>query len=124
VKKPCYGWLIAASAMVTLLITSGLAIRDSLTFAIAGMMGPAAGTRVGPWLPWMRMDGHEGIMVYHARSRRLGGWEELPGWIRERVLAQHAAYRHAPETVDPSVRNETSWTFYMKEMKRRAGSDR
>jgi hypothetical protein len=77
-------------------------------------------TRIGPWLPWMLMDGHEGLMVYHARSRRLASWGELPSWIRKRVQAEHAVYRHAPESVDPSVRNETSWTFYMKEQKRRA----
>jgi len=76
-------------------------------------------TRVGPWLPWLKMDGHEGLMVYHARSRRLGDWEELPDWIRTRVLEQHPEYRHAPESVDQKIRNETSWSFYMKEMKRR-----
>jgi len=77
-------------------------------------------TRVGPWLPWMKMDGHQGLMVYHARSRRLASWDGLEEWIRERVMADHPEYRHAPESVDPAVRNETSWTVYMKEMARRA----
>ena len=65
-RRPFYGWFIAGSAMVTLLITNGLTIsgirvfdvsllesfgwsrgaltfRDFLTFAIAGLLGPAAG---------------------------------------------------------------------------------
>jgi hypothetical protein len=81
-------------------------------------------TRVGPWLPWMQIDGHEGIMVYHARSRRLtAGWDGLPEWLRERIEENHPAYRHAPESFDTTVRNETSWSFYMKEMRRRAAAD-
>lgn len=65
-KRPFYGWIIALSAMVVLLVTNGLTIsglrvfdvslletfgwsrgaltfRDMLTFAIAGVLGPAAG---------------------------------------------------------------------------------
>ncbi len=81
-------------------------------------------TRVGPWLPWMKMDGHDGVLVYHARSRRLYDWQELPERIRTRVLAEYPEYRHAPETVDESVRNATSWTIYRQEMERRAATEK
>jgi hypothetical protein len=77
-------------------------------------------TRVGPWLPWLGMDGHDGLMVYHARSRRLSSWDDLPEWIRARVDQEYPQYRNPPKEVDVTGHNETSWTFYMKEMKRRA----
>jgi len=80
-------------------------------------------TRVGPWLPWMLMQDHDGMMVYHARSRRLAGWDELPEWVRERVSNDHPEYRHAPESVDPAVRNVTSFSFYYGEMKKRASAE-
>lgn len=76
-------------------------------------------TRVGPWLPWMKMDGHDGLLVYHGRSRRLAAWDQLPEQVRTLVEERYPVYRHAPDSVDPTAHNETSWTFYMKEMKRR-----
>ncbi len=49
--------------------------------------------------------------------------EELPEWIRERVSDDHPEYRHAPESVDPAVRNVTSFSFYYGEMKKRAAAE-
>jgi hypothetical protein len=71
----------------------------------------------------MLMQDHEGLMVYHARSRRLGSWDELPEWMRDRISADHPEYRHAPESVDPTVRNVTSFSYYYGEMKQRAEAE-
>jgi hypothetical protein len=76
-------------------------------------------TRVGPWLPWMGMKGREGLMVYHARSQRLENFEQLPEAIKREVREKYPLYMTAPEKVDPAQPNETSWTFYEKEMKKR-----
>jgi Protein of unknown function (DUF1838) len=76
-------------------------------------------TRFGPWLPWMKMDKHEGNMVYHARSRRYESWDRLPERIQRVVLEKFPIYRHAPDTVDPAKPNETSWTYYNRMMKER-----
>jgi hypothetical protein len=76
-------------------------------------------TRVGPWLPWLRMDGHEGVMVYHARSDRLASWDQLPAHIRQVVKEKYPIYLTAPDRVDPTRPNVTSWTYYMEEMKKR-----
>jgi hypothetical protein len=76
-------------------------------------------TRVGPWLPWMGMKGREGLMVYHARSQRLENFEQLPEPLKREVREKYPLYMTAPEKVDPAVPNETSWTFYNKEMEKR-----
>jgi len=76
-------------------------------------------TRVGPWLPWMKMGDRNGVMIFHARSVRYNSFEELPERIKKEVREKYSAYMTAPEKIDPTAPNETSWTFYMKEMKKR-----
>ncbi len=76
-------------------------------------------TRVGPWLPWMHMDDHEGVMIYHARSRRFTSWNALPDRIKRLVKEKYPLYMKAPDKVDPHRPNATSWTVYMEEMKKR-----
>jgi hypothetical protein len=77
-------------------------------------------TRVGPWLPWMKMDGKDGLIVYHARSERLEDWNALPEKVKARVKKDFPVYQTAPDKVDPNGRNETSWTYYNRIMKERA----
>lgn len=76
-------------------------------------------TRVGPWLPWMKMNRTDGVMIFHARSQRLETFEQLPEKIKKEVREKYPVYMTAPATVDPTKPNETSWTFYEKEMKKR-----
>lgn len=76
-------------------------------------------TRVGPWLPWMKMPNNGGIIIVHARSWRMENWELLPERIKKEVRDKYPLYMTAPSTVDPSKPNETSWTFYNREMEKR-----
>ncbi|HKQ76656.1 MAG TPA: DUF1838 family protein [Blastocatellia bacterium] len=76
-------------------------------------------TRVGPWLPWMGMDKHEGLMIYHARSKLLESWDQLPERIKKTVKEKFPVYQTAPGEVDPRRPNVTSWTYYAEEMMRR-----
>ncbi|MGH9855907.1 MAG: DUF1838 family protein [Blastocatellia bacterium] len=76
-------------------------------------------TRVGPWLPWMGMGKREGVMIYHARSKRLESWDRLPERIRKVVKEKFPVYQTAPSEVVPQRPNVTSWTYYADEMKRR-----
>ncbi|HXF90681.1 MAG TPA: DUF1838 family protein, partial [Candidatus Nitrosotenuis sp.] len=59
-------------------------------------------TRVGPWLPWMKMEGRDGLIVYHARSQRLESFEQLPTRIKELVRTKYPKYTTAPKEVDPA----------------------
>jgi len=76
-------------------------------------------TRVGPWLPWMGMDKREGVMIYHARSKRLESWDQLPERIKKMVKEKYPVYQTAPGEVNLHRPNVTSWTYYADEMKRR-----
>lgn len=70
-------------------------------------------TRLGPWLPWMRMGDRDGMLVYHCRGSKLeGGYSQLPEWIRARVEADAPQYTTAPREVTGP--NETSWTYFKK----------
>ncbi|HNU09101.1 MAG TPA: DUF1838 family protein [Pyrinomonadaceae bacterium] len=76
-------------------------------------------TRVGPWLPWMKMPKNDGVIIIHARSYRMESWELLPERIKKIVRDKYPSYMTAPATVDPAKPNETSWTFYNRVMAER-----
>ncbi|MBS1797725.1 MAG: DUF1838 family protein [Acidobacteria bacterium] len=77
-------------------------------------------TRVGPWLPWMKMPKNEGLIIVHARSWRMEDWNLLPERIKTLVKNKYPTYMSAPATVDPAKPNETSWTFYNRVMAERS----
>lgn len=69
-------------------------------------------TRIAPWLPFMRMAGQPGHLVYHAEGTKLDGYKDLRADIRERVERDGARFSSAPtEFTEP---NETSWTYYRR----------
>lgn len=76
-------------------------------------------SRVSPWLPWMKMGEQAGAMVIHARSVRYESWQSLPEKIKNTVHRKYPLYESAPDKVDPNKPNETSWTVYYDEMRKR-----
>lgn len=70
-------------------------------------------SRVGPWLPWMRMGDYPGHMIYHTRGKKLlGGYDEMPEHVRAYVEATMPQFTSPPEEFTQP--NETSWTYYRK----------
>lgn len=78
-------------------------------------------SRVSPWLPWMKMGGREGAMVIHARSVRMESFLFLPDKLKKVIREKYPIYQSAPDKVDPNRPNDTSWTVYYNEMRRRNG---
>jgi hypothetical protein len=78
-----------------------------------------AWVRISQWLPWMEMNGREGIMYFNAQGAKLDSWEDLPAQMKAEIAANYPAYRHAPP-VDDDRPNETSWTFFKKIFDERA----
>lgn len=81
-------------------------------------------TRIGPWLPWMKMGTSPGNLLYIAQGHKLAGIDALPADMRERIRQKYPEYATAPEAW--SQPNETSWTYYRKlkeKEKAAAGSD-
>ena len=93
--------------------------KDELNKTTAPQNVYVSWTRVGPWLPWMKMNRTDGVMIFHARSQRLESFNDLPERIKKEVREKYPVYTTAPERVDPGVPNETSWTFYNRVMEER-----
>ena len=69
--------------------------------------------RLSQWLPWMEMNGREGLMYFNAQGTSLDSWEDLPEQMKNEIDARYPEYRHAPPGDDPRP-NETSWTVFKK----------
>jgi hypothetical protein len=78
-------------------------------------------TRIGPWLPWMKMAGQPGNLLYIAHGAKIGGIADLPADMQAQVRERFPEYATAPrEWVQP---NETSWTYYRKVMQERRAQE-
>ncbi len=70
--------------------------------------------RISDWMPWMRMGGRDGQMVFNAMGRKLpGGFEELPAILKNEIREHYPEYVDAPPGDDPRP-NETTWTKFKK----------
>ncbi len=79
-------------------------------------------SRVGPWLPWMRMGvdsvhlGQTGKLIYHCHGKKLQrgtGFANLPDSIREYVgCHMEEKFQSAPTAV--SGPNTSSWTYFKR----------
>ena len=75
-------------------------------------------TRVGPWLPWMKLGTRPGSLLYIAQGNKRASVDELPADIQEHVRTRYPEYARAPETwVQP---NMTSWSYYKQLQQQRA----
>lgn len=70
-------------------------------------------TRVGPWLPWMRMGQQPGHILYVGHGFKLSGPEQLDPVVRAYTEKHHPEFMKAPSAW--SQPNETSWTYYRKQ---------
>ena len=72
-----------------------------------------AWTRIGPWLPWMKMGKTPGWIVYVGNGRKLGGAATLDPVVRAYTLKNHPTFMKSPDAYSPT--NETSWSYYRKQ---------
>ena len=69
-------------------------------------------TRVGPWLPWMRLGQRPGGLLYVAQGNKRASIAELPEDIQQRIARDYPEYARAPDAwVQP---NATSWSEYRR----------
>ena len=79
-------------------------------------MPTVAWVRVADWLPWMKMRGRAGQMIFNATGRMLSNFGELPQVMRDQIATNYPAYT-APPPTDDQRPNETSWTYFKKKLK-------
>ena len=77
--------------------------------------------RISDWMPWMKMSGRSGMMVFNFMGGKLrGGFEELPDVMKNEIRENYPIYEDAPPA-DDTRPNETTWTkFKLLEDRRRA----
>jgi len=71
-------------------------------------------TRIGPWLPWMKMGQRQGNLVYQGAGYKIleKDYETMPKILTDYVMKHEPTYRHAPTKMTKP--NETSWTYFKK----------
>ena len=69
-------------------------------------------SRMGPWMPWMKMGEIPGWVVYSCSGARAANISSLPKWLQEDVQTRLPLFLHAPE--EYSAPNESSQTYFSK----------
>ena len=67
-------------------------------------------TRISQWLPFMKMDGRPGHMLFAASGSRTG-FQDLPQWLQDDINHRIPLYRHPP-TCMLDAPDSTSWTYF------------
>jgi hypothetical protein len=79
--------------------------------------------RISGWLPWMKMGDRAGEVYFHAAGQKLRSWEELPTSLKDEIHRNYPAWT-APPPIDDTRPNETSWTFFKKQIPPKAPTGR
>ena len=69
--------------------------------------------RVSEWLPWMKMGGRAGLVVFTTVGKRVATADDLSEPLRSEIKAHYAAFLEPPP-LDDSRPNETTWTYVKK----------
>lgn len=69
--------------------------------------------RQSDWLPWMEMQGREGIIYFHTAGKKVGGYDDLSPAMRQYIETRAPKYSEPPP-LDDERPNETSWTYFNK----------
>jgi len=67
--------------------------------------------RQSDWLPWMKMNGREGLIYFHTAGTKLDRWDDLPEFFRQEIARHYPEYDRPPP-LDDNRANVTSWIYY------------
>jgi len=68
-------------------------------------------SRIADWLPWMKMNGREGVMYMHTAGKKLGTFDELSDRMKTEIATHYPEWNSPPPEGDPRP-NMTSWMYY------------
>ncbi len=71
--------------------------------------------RISDWMPWMKMRGRQGQIVFNAMGTKLKSFDELPKLLQDEIAANYPEYTDAPPA-DDRRRNETTWTVFKQKI--------
>jgi hypothetical protein len=70
-------------------------------------------TRVSPWLPWMKMKGATGHLVFNALVTKLEDNASLPEFFKNEIFrSKTELYFDAPRCIVKNRPNVSSWTYF------------
>lgn len=69
--------------------------------------------RISDWMPWMKMRGRQGQLVFNAVGTKLDSFDALPALLKDEIAARYPDYTRPPPTDDDRP-NETTWTVFRK----------
>ncbi len=69
--------------------------------------------RISDWMPWMKMRGRQGQMVFNAMGNKLKNFDELPKVLKDEIALNYPGYT-APPPGDDTRLNATTWTEFKK----------
>ena len=71
--------------------------------------------RISDWMPWMKMRGRQGQLVFNAMGNKLKSFDELPKALKDEIAVNYPSYT-APPKADDVRPNETTWTVFKKKV--------
>ncbi|MGJ8563031.1 MAG: DUF1838 family protein [Alphaproteobacteria bacterium] len=85
---------------------------DDLTDTSKNTADVAVGwARMSDWLPWMNMQGREGMIYMHTAGRKLKSWDDLSETMKSEINTHYPEYV-APPPLDDARKNMTSWEYF------------
>lgn len=69
--------------------------------------------RMSDWLPWMMMNGRDGVIYMHTAGIKLDSWDDLSETLKNEIATHYPEYTSPPPASDDR-HNETSWSYYKK----------
>lgn len=69
--------------------------------------------RLSDWIPWMKMGGRPGLVVFTTVGKRVASIDDLSEPLRSEIRNNYPLYL-APPPLDDARPNETSWTYIKK----------
>lgn len=67
--------------------------------------------RFSEWLPWMKMGGRTGMMIFSTVGGRVDGYDALPDSIKDEIEENYPIYNEPPP-LDDDRPNVTSWSYF------------
>lgn len=67
--------------------------------------------RFSEWLPWMKMGGRTGMMIFSTVGGRVDTWDDLPDRMKREIRENYPEYDEPPP-LDDDRPNVTSWSYF------------
>ena len=67
--------------------------------------------RFSEWLPWMKMGGRTGMMIFTTVGGRVDSFDDLPAHMKTEIRANYPEYTEPPP-LDDDRPNVTSWSYF------------